>query len=66
MPGLALYAPVILKEAVRCGLRVRLTPAASAVSHTQDFRSVTAQWMATREEEQAVSIDIEAPFSPKR
>src|ERR1700733_8167029 len=48
-----------------CGTRIALTPPARAIRHSPCRRLWQARWIATAEDEHAVSIDIFGPFSPK-
>jgi hypothetical protein len=47
------------------GVSVRLAPAAAALAMAPDLRLSAAVCAATREDEQAVSMAREGPFSPK-
>ena len=48
------------------GERLRLTPAASAASASRRRKLWHARWMATNDDEQAVSVTTAGPFSPKK
>lgn len=56
--------PAIVRIAVLRGFNVRLTPAARDRSLSLAFISQADKWMATKEDEHAVSMLSEEPFSP--
>jgi hypothetical protein len=51
--------------AVVCGLRVTLTPHANALVEVRWMIEERARWVATNEEEHAVSTLMQGPCSPK-
>ena len=47
------------------GVSITFTPPASASPHSPSRKLLHARWMATRDDEQAVSIDIAGPCRPR-
>lgn len=57
--------PALLSTAVVSARIVKLTPHASARGQEGPRKLVAARWTPTRDDEQAVSIDTDGPFSPR-
>eukprot|EP00967_Tisochrysis_lutea_P077250 scaffold104841_cov29-Tisochrysis_lutea.AAC.3 len=57
--------PAFAATCVASGKSITLTPAHRAVAHSQCCRARSAEWLAQRAAEHAVSIDMHGPWRPK-
>ncbi len=64
-PSLA-TAPMVSKPIVAAGVRIMLTPPATAASDSPERRLCTAWWTDTSDDEHAVSTAIDGPRKSKK